>query len=161
MKIGIIGPNKIGDSSMAQRRRLLKRLAIIIAASQHDIVLTPDKGSLLEYFAEEYIRHNGHKVWLVIPTEEKDHADYLNTTLGEIISCNDWDRQANEYNRQSDIYVCAGYSWGAMKEIACAQYFNNKKVMVVKEFISEKLPEELNFLVSYVSIDELEHHLKS
>jgi len=48
-----------------------------------------------------------------------------------------------------------GYSWGAMKEVACAQYFNKKKIYVLKEFISGKLPTELNFLVEYIGVNPL------
>jgi hypothetical protein len=156
MKIGITGPNKLFEGNLEERKKLIDKVAKIIAKSRNEIILTPDKDSLLEYFGEKYLEYGGKKIWLVIPTEEKDHKKYLNTKLGEIVSCIDWDRQANEFNRQSDIFVCMGYSWGAMKEIACAQYFNKKKIYILKEFISEKLPETLNFLVEYVKLDELE-----
>jgi len=157
MKIGIIGPNKLFGENLQKRKELIEKTAKIIAESGNEIVLTPDKNSLLEYFGKKYLEFSGKKIWLVIPTEEKDYKDYLNTSLGEIISSKDWDRQADEFNRQSDIFVCMGYSWGAMKEIACAQYFNKKKVYVLKEFISKKLPEELNFMVEYVSIKEIKN----
>ncbi len=155
MKIGIIGPNKLFGGNLEERKQKLDKVAKVIAESGNEIVLTPDKGSLLEYFGERYIKFKGKKIYLIIPTEDKDYKKYLNTSLGEIISSKDWDRQADEFNRQSDIFVCLGYSWGAMKEIACAQYFNKKKIYVLKEFISGKLPEELNFLVDYVSIDKI------
>jgi len=155
MKIGIIGPNKLFQGSLEERKKLLERVAEIIAKSKNEIVLTPDKDSLLEYFGNKYKEFGGKKIWLVIPTEEADHKSYLNTEMGEIISSKDWDRQANEFNRQSGIFVCLGYSWGAMKEIACAQYFNKKKIYILKEFISSKLPKELSFLVEYVSIVDL------
>lgn len=144
---------RAGD--LDKRKKLLDKVAKIIAKGRHEIVLTPDKNSLLEHLGKKYIEFGGKKIWLVIPTEEKDYKDYLNTDLGEIISSKDWDRQADEFNRQSDIFVCVGYSWGAMKEIACAQYFNKKKIYVLKEFISEELPGELNFLVDYVELEEL------
>ena len=155
MKIGIIGPNKIFEGNISQRKKLLDKVAEIIAKSKHEIILTPDKDSLLEYFGNKYKEFNGKKINLIIPTEETDYKDYLNIELGKIISCKDWDRQANEFNRQSDIFVCVGYSWGAMKEIACAQYSNKKKIYILKEFVSGELPRELNFIVEYVSIEEL------
>ncbi len=154
MKIGIIGPNKLFEGDLKERKKLIDEVAKLIAKSGNEIVLTPDKGSLLEYFGKKYNEFGGKKVWIVAPMED-DAEKYLNLKIGEIISCIDWDRQAEEFNRQSDIFVCIGYAWGAMKEIACAQYFNKKKVYVLKEFISEKLPEELNFIIDYVSLDEI------
>lgn len=155
MKIGIVGPNSIFKGDINIRKGLLDSVAKITASSNHDIVLTPDTNSLLEYFGNKYKEFNGNKVWLVLPTEESGYDSYLNTNLGEIISCKDWDRQANEFNRQCDIFICVGYAWGGMKEIACAQYFNKKKIYILREFISDKLPEELGFLVEYISINDL------
>ena len=155
MKIGIIGPNKLFRGNLEERKSLLNRTAKTLADSKQEIILTPDKDSLLEYFGISYKKHGGKNILLIIPTEEPDHKSYLNTELGEIISCKDWYRQANEFNRQSDIFVCLGYSWGTMKEIACANYFNKKKIYIIKEFILEKLPEELNYLVEYVSLGQL------
>ncbi len=160
MKIGIIGPNSLFRGSLEERKELLDKVTKIIAESGNEIILTPDKNSLLEYFGERYLKHKGKKIFLIIPAEDKDYKKYLNTKLGEIISCSDWDRQADEFNRQSDLFICLGYSWGAMKEIACAQYFNKKEIYVLKEFISGELPEELNFLVEYISLNELEKKLK-
>jgi len=160
MKIGIIGPNKIFDGEISDRKNILDNVAKLLADSGNEIVLTPDKSSLLEYFGEKYTEFGGKKVNLVIPVEEKDYKEYLNDEIGEVISCKDWDRQANEFNRQSDIFVCIGYSWGAMKEIACAQYSNKKKVYILKECISEELPKELDFLVEYILIKDLGARIK-
>jgi hypothetical protein len=161
MKIGITGPNKLFEGNLEERKKLIDNVVKIIAKSGNEIVLTPDKDSLLAYFGEKYLEYGGKKIWLVIPAEEKDHKKYLNTELGEIVSCIDWDRQADEFNRQSDIFVCIGYSWGAMKEIACAQYFNKKKIYILKEFISEKLPETLNFLLDYITLDDLKEKIRT
>jgi len=160
MKIGIIGPNKLFEGTLEERKKLIDTVAKIIAKSGNEIVLTPDKDSLLEYFGEKYLEYKGKKIWLIIPADDKDHEKYLNTKLGEITSCSDWDKQADEFNRQSDISVCLGYSWGAMKEIACAQYFNKKKIYILKEFISEELPRELSFLVNYISLNEIKQKIK-
>lgn len=160
MKIGIIGPNKLWKGDLGKRKKLIDKAAKIIADSGHEIVLTPDKNSILEYFGNKYLEFGGKKISLVIPTKEKDYKSYLNIRLGKIISSKDWDRQANEFNRQCDVFVCIGYSWGAMKEIACAQYFNKKKIYILEEFVSKKLPEELNFLVKYIKLKELLKILK-
>ena len=155
IKIGIIGPNKIYGANIDERKRLIDNIAEIIAKSNNEIVLTADKESLLEHFGKKYVEFGGKKVWLVIPTQEERHKDYLNIEIGEIIDCRDWDIQANEFNRQCDIFICIGFAWGAMKEIACAQYFNKKKIYILKEFISAELPRELNFLVEYINIKDI------
>jgi predicted Rossmann-fold nucleotide-binding protein len=154
MKIGIIGPNKI-SGDISERKVLIDKVARIMADSGHEIILTPNKNSLLEYFGRKYIELGGKNVWLVVPLEEEDYKTYLNVDVGEIINCHDWDRQANEFNRQCDIFVCIGYAWGAMKEIACARYFNKKKIYVLNEFISEKLPNELSNNLEYIPISKL------
>lgn len=155
MKIGIIGPNKIFKGSINKRKKLIDRVAKVVAESNNEIVLTPDKDSLLEYFGKKYLEFNGQKVFIVAPM--KDSAEkYLNLDLGEIIDCKIWDVQADEFNKQSEVFICVGWAWGAMKEIACSQYFNKKKIYVLKEFISSELPEELNFLVEYISVEDLE-----
>ena len=160
MKIGIIGPNKLFFGDLKRRKELLEKIAEIIAKSGNEIVLTPDKESLLEYFGKKYLELKGKKVNLIVPLKDSDYKKYLNITLGVVISCEDWDRQADEFNRQSDIFICLGYSWGAMKEIACAQYFNKKKIYIIQELISDKLPEELNFLVEYITLKELKDKIK-
>ena len=76
-------------------------------------------------------------------------------SIGNLSGTPGGQRQADEFNRQSDLFICLGYSWGAMKEIACAQYFNKKKIYILKEFISEELPKELSFLVEYISIKDI------
>jgi len=155
MKIGIIGPNKIFNCDESDRKLLLNEVAKIIAISENEIILTPDKDSLLEYFGIKYLELGGKNISLIIPTSETDYESYLNTSLGRVIDCGDWDRQADEYNRQCDMFICVGYAWGGMKEIACAQYFNTKDVYIINEFISNKLPEELNFLIKYINIKDL------
>ena len=159
MKIGIIGPNKIYDQDVNARKQLINTVAQILADSGHEIILTPDKDSLLEYFGQKYLELDGKQISLVIPTNETGHEDYLNTKIGTVISCNDWDRQADEFSRQCEMFICIGYAWGAMKEIACAQYFNNKKIYIIKEFVSAELPTELNFLVEYIGIEDLNNRI--
>ncbi len=163
MKIGIIGPNKLYnlDSNEDERRLLLSKLAEIIAKSNNEIILTPDKDSLVQYFGEKYLEYGGNKIWLILPINEPGYEKYLCTDIGHVISCDNWDIQADEFNRQCDVFICVGYAWGAMKEIACAQYFNKKKIYIIEESISEKLPEELNFLVEYIPINKLENTLQN
>ena len=97
MKIGIIGPNKLFEGTLEERKFLLDKIAKVIAETENEILLTPDKDSLLEYFGEKYLEHKGKKIILIIPTEDKDHKKYLNTELGEVIS------GVNPYNSTTSL----------------------------------------------------------
>jgi hypothetical protein len=55
MKIGIIGPNRLFEGNQEERKKLIEKIAKIIAESENEIILTPDKDSLLEYFGKKYL----------------------------------------------------------------------------------------------------------
>ena len=160
MKIGIIGPNKLFNGNPEERKQLISDVAKIIAESNHEIVLTPDKDSLLVHFAKKYLEYGGKKINLIVPLDD-DYEQYLDTTLGEIISCSTWQNQPSKFNEISDTFICIGHAWGGMKEIAHIQYSNKKiPTYIINEFISQKLPEELNFLVDYIDMKNLAETLK-
>lgn len=154
MKIGIVGPNRIFNGNLEKTKELICEVARMIAESGHEIVLTPDKDSLLVYFGEKFLEYGGKKVNLVIPLDD-DYEKYLDVSFGKIVSCSMWNNQPRKFNEISDMFICIGYAWGGMSEIACTQYFNKIKTYVLKEFVSEELPEELNFLIEYIKIEEL------
>ena len=72
MKIGIVSPSKIDyiEEINPRAREILKRLAEKLAKENHEIVITPDKGSVSELFGEEYNTAKGKKIWEIIPLEE-------------------------------------------------------------------------------------------
>lgn len=164
MRIGIIGPNlikKVSISQVEKRKELLVEIAEIIAQSGNEIVLTPDKGSLLEFFGTQYLKFGGKKIWIVAPMKD-DAKDYLNLEIGEIIDCDKWYRQPSKFSEESDLYVCVGYSSGVLSEIGASRYFNPKKIIIVKEFVTSNLPKEINQSInlSYIHLKELETKLK-
>jgi hypothetical protein len=161
MKIGIIGPNKLYKGDIEKRKILLEKVSEIIAESQNEIVLTPDKKGLLEFFGRKYLEHGGKKINIIAPMDESDCGNYLCTEIGEVVSCGKWQDQAYMFNKESNVFICIGYSWGAMREIGFSQHFFTKKTYILKEFVSGKLPEELNNLVEYIGIDELKKKIET
>jgi len=165
MKIGIIGPNALKDSSekdLEDRKIILTKVAEIISKSEKEIVLTPDKNSLLEFFGKMYSKYDGKKIWIVAPMKD-DAEEYLNLEMGEIIDCEKWYRQPSKFNESCDLMVCLGYAAGVLSEIGASQYFNPKKIFIVKEFVSSKLPREINRVldIEYVPLEKLEVSIRN
>ncbi len=165
MRIGIIGPNTLKNESkkeLKERKILLVKVAKIISESNNEIVLTPDKKSLLEFFGNKYKEFGGKKIWIVAPM--KDYAEkYLNLDLGEIIDCDMWYRQPSKFSEETGLLICVGYSAGVLSEIGASQYFNPKKILIIKEFVSSKLPIEINqsIEIEYISLEELKDKLNN
>lgn len=156
MKIGIIGPSKLREKDK------ISKLAKIIAESKYKIVITPDKGSSSEFFAQEYIKNHGKKVYEIVPEDDKEFGyDWLNLNLGEHINCGIWRNQPEKLNEETDALLCVGYSAGGLIEIGYSKWFHPKPIYIIKELISGKLPEEIekSLDLRYISIDELSKEL--
>lgn len=153
MKIGIIGPSKLKEEG------LVSRVAEIISKLNRKVVLVPDKGSTSEFFAKKYLEFGGKKVYSLIPLEDKEFGySWVNQDIGEKVNCGTWRNQPEKLNEESDALVSLGYSAGGLIEICYSKWVKKKPVYIIKEFISEKLPEELegSLDLKYVSIEELE-----
>ena len=158
MRIGIIGPSKIIG------KEKIKEVAKIISKKNYEIVITPDKGSASEFFAQEYIKNSGKKIWEIVPENDKEfgYKEWINLELGEIINCGTWRNQPEKFNEETDILICIGYAVGVLMEIGYSKWFKPKPVYIIKEFISGRLPVEIekNLDLRYVSINELKEKLK-
>ncbi|MFO7710704.1 MAG: hypothetical protein R6V53_02985 [Candidatus Woesearchaeota archaeon] len=154
MRIGIIGPNQCPQLKELERRKNnLREVAIILA--NFEILLTPDKNSLLEFLGKEYLRHGGKKIFEIVPLDD-DFEEHLNVDLGEIISCGKWANQPSKFNEECDVIFCVGYGGMVMAEIGFSRYYNPKKIYIINEFISQKLPLEIGLDIEYIDLDELE-----
>jgi hypothetical protein len=163
MKIGIIGPNTLKNASkkeLEERKILLVKAAEILSESKKDIVLTPDKNSLLEFFGKKYLELGGKKIWIIAPMKD-DAEKYLNLEFGEIIDCEMWYRQPSKFSEETDLLICLGYSAGVLSEIGASQYFNQKKILVINEFVTSKLPAEINqsIDIEYLYLKKLSDYL--
>lgn len=156
MRIGIIGPSKLKKGT----EEIIKRLAKIVAESENEIVVTPDKGSSSEYFAQEYLENGGKKVFEVLPLDDTEfgYKEWVNTELGEAINCGIWRNQPEKLNEETDILLCVGYAAGVLAEITYSKWFKPKPVYIITNIEKEKLPRVINesLDIRYVSVKEFE-----
>lgn len=162
MIIGIIGPSKLEDmikaigKSEEEVKGIFSRVATILAEKGYGIVLTADKGSSSEFIANKYLEAGGKKVYSIIPLDDKEFGySWVNTELGDTINCGTWENQPERLVKESNALVCVGYSEGSIIETCYTKWFK-RRVHLINELISGKLPRELNELdLNYVSIEEL------
>lgn len=162
MKIGIIGPTSFESLKKINpdAKEIISDLAKEVLESE--IVVTPDKGSISEFFATNYLEYKGKKVYSIIPSEDKEFGyDWVNTELGEQISCGTWRNQPEKMNEESNALLCLGYSEGVLIEIAYSKWFNKKPVYIIKELVSGELPEDATRKVDikYISYKDIKKWL--
>ena len=161
MRIGILGPSK-----SVRNKAIISKLAKIVADSKYEIVVCADKDSSTEFFAKEYIKNKGKKIYSIVPLDDKEFGySWVNTKLGEVINCGTWRNQTEKINEESDSFLCIGYSEGTIIEILQSKWFNKSKskkpIYIIKQLVSGKLPKEVDELdLRYLSVNELEKALK-
>ena len=160
MKIGIIGPSKLQhiEEVNEEAKKIIERLAKLVANSGHEIVVVPDKESTSEFFGLEYIKNKGKKVYEVVPLDDKEFGlTWLNLDLGEHINCGTWRNQPEKLNEETDILICIGYAVGVFAEIAYTKWFKPKPVYIIKKLVSGKLPIEVerSLNLKYISLTDL------
>lgn len=169
MKIGIIGPSdmdawqKIVEVSDETLNMITESIVESIIDLNHEIMIVPVKKSLPELIAAKYQDKGGEKTLGVIPLDDEEFGiENLDEFFcEEIINCVTWRNQPEKLCEEADILLVVGFSPGTMIEIMQSKWFGKAKVLVVEEFISQKLPVEsiqkLN--LKYIKYDELQHHL--
>lgn len=172
MKIGIIGPGEVekycerAKINKTKYTLIVKDLAISLANTTSEIVVTPDKGSTSELFVKEYLASGGKKVYEVIPLDDKEFGySWVNIDLGEHINCETWRNQPETLCENSDLLICIGWGGGTLAEVYYTRWFGKvKKVYVVEELIDSKLPNSLDKtfkILEYIKANELEKKLKA
>ncbi|MBT3691493.1 hypothetical protein HOD75_02960 [archaeon] len=164
MRIGIIGPSKLSyvEEINPKALELIEDVAERIAKLGHEVVLTPDKGSVSELFAEAYSKNDGKKVLEVVPLDDKEFGlSWVNLDLGEHINCGSWRNQPEKLNEESDVLLCIGYSVGGLIEIAYSKWFKPKNVLIINELISGELPKDSvrDLKLEYIFVGDLEKKL--
>ena len=158
MRIGIIGPSKLEyiEKINPDAKKILQSIAKQIV--KHEIVVVPDKGSVSEFFAKEYISLKGKKVYEIVPLDDKEFGlSWMNLNIGEKINCGTWRNQPEKLNEETDVLLCVGYAVGVLAEIAYTKWFKPKPVYIINELVSGKLPKEVNesLNIKYVSYKDL------
>lgn len=161
MRIGIIGSSKLEylEDINPNAKEILENLAKKVI--KHEIVTTPDKGSVSEYFAKIYLKNNGLKVHNLLPLDETEFGlSWMNTEIGEKINCGTWRNQPEKFNEETDALLCVGYAVGVLAEIAYSKWFNPKikskspkPIYIIRELVSCQLPREVekSLNIKYIS----------
>lgn len=166
MKIGIIGPSNLEylNDVNPHYEEILTKLAGILVEKGQEIVVTPDKNSVSEFFAKIYLENGGKKVYSIIPLEDKEFGfDWVNQGIGEKVNCFNWRNQPEKFNEETDLLICVGYAVGGMIEVGYSKWFKPKTVYVIKDLVSSELPRELNrsLKIEYISYRELSEKLEN
>ena len=166
MRIGIIGPSKMQyvEEINSEAKKIIVQLSKVVAESGNEIVVVPDKGSASEFFAQEYLKHRGKKVYEMVPLDDKEFGlSWMNLEIGEHINCGTWRNQPEKLNEECDILLCLGFGAGVLIEIAYSKWFKPKQVYIIKKLISRKLPDELekSLKLNYVTIKEFKDVLRN
>ena len=143
MKIGIIGPSKLDyvEKINSDAKKIISEISKILKGKE--IVVVPDKGSSPEFFAKEYIKNKGKKVYSIIPLDDKEFGcSWLDLDLGENINCGTWRNQPEKLNEECDVLLCIGYATGVLIEMGYSKWFGKKKIFIIRELVSEELPKD-------------------
>ncbi|MFH1054063.1 MAG: hypothetical protein V1740_06615, partial [Candidatus Woesearchaeota archaeon] len=163
--IGILGPVNIDIfCKVLKLKRLdylnqINELAGKIAKGKHSIVIVPHKGSIQSIFTQYYKRCKGRKVIGIIPKDDTEWGiDYLDQEIcDEIVDAGTWRNSPEKLDEESDILVCLGFGPGTIVEIGHTKWFKVDKIYIIKDFITQKLPDEINgqLPIEYISLEDL------
>jgi len=161
MRIGIIGPSKL------RNEKEISKIAKIIAESGNEVILTADKSSSSEYFALEYIKNKGKKIYSVLPLDDREFGySWVNIDLGEKINCGTWENQPERLDKESQVLVSIGHAVGGIIEMCYTKWFRNKDkkkpIYIITDMDNEKMPSvmEKELDIHYISINQLKKILK-
>jgi predicted Rossmann-fold nucleotide-binding protein len=164
MRIGIIGPSNVKAfckaSGMDENDYINEVLitAKTIAETKNKIIVVPQKKSISEIFAKEYKKSGGAKVFGLIPMDDTEFGIELldEETCDEIINCVTWRNQVACLSEKSDLLLCLGFGAGTLGEICITKYFRSK-VIVIEEFITQRLPKEAerDLDVKYIRLKDI------
>lgn len=113
-------------------KKQIEQIAKVLAETNTEIVLLPDKGACIEV-AKQYKKFNGKKVIGTIPLEDKDfgitHLEkYINTKIDgeklidQQINTGTWYKQDLTIGTFGDAILMLGNSLGALGELTYAYY---------------------------------------
>lgn len=170
MKIGIIGPSNIDEfckstgfdkeKYVLDIKNIAKNMALI--NTSNIILLVPELGSISEVFAKEYKILSDKKIIGVIPMDDTEFGiEKLDVDLvDEIINCVTWRNQSASLAENCDLLLCFGFGSGTLIEIIATKYWKSK-VLIIEDFITSKLPKELerDIKVDYIKKEEVLNYL--
>ncbi|MBU1201138.1 MAG: hypothetical protein KJ583_01760 [Nanoarchaeota archaeon] len=170
MKIGIVGPLRIDKFCEVLKiekvdyEHFIYKLSEYLASTGHELVITPDVGSVQEMLVRTYKDFYGKRVFGIVPLDD-DEFGVKNLDLSlpdEVVDCKTWRNQPEKLCEESDILLVLGLSPGAMVEICYSKWFKVKKVYIFEEFISGRLHLEIekDVFVEYINLSDLKDKIK-
>lgn len=163
VKIAILGPSDFDAWSKIDELHEFKIKDIVETIIEEEIIITPTKESVAEYVGALYKSLGGKKLIGIIPMDDTEFGieNLDEFSCDEIINSVTWRNNACKYNDESDILLVLGFSEGVLAEIALSKWFNKPKVIVINDFITQKLPSEATqkINIKYINYDELGHHI--
>lgn len=169
MKIGIIGPTdlktwkEIIDIDNDLLNHKLNDIISEMIALDHKIIIVPQKDTLPGLISKIYKDKGGKKIYGVIPMDDTEFGTkLLNEDLcDEIINCATWRNQPESLCENSDLIIAFGLSEGTTIEICQNKWFGKNKILIIQDFISNKLPKECtkNLNIKYIPYDEIQQHI--
>lgn len=164
MRIGIIGASNLKGllEINPDAKDILEKLSEDII--KKEIIVTPDKKSVSEFFAKIYLSKGGKKVYEILPLDDKEfgYKEWINIELGIHINCGTWRNQPEKFNEETDVLLCVGYAVGVLAEIAYSKWFKPKPVFIINELVSGKLPVEVerSLNLKYTSYKDFAEELR-
>lgn len=151
MKIGILGPTNIrafcSRLGIEEFEYLAKveKIAAYLASNMFEIVIVPHRNSLSEYFARVYMDNKGKKVHGVYPEQDMEFGvGTINVDIcDQYIKAENWREVPELLDQNSDALLCLGFGPGTLIEICYTKWYPVKKIIVIKDFVSSRLPVEL------------------
>ena len=163
MKIGIIGPSEIDKFCKAtnlSKEYYLNQISPIgnlLAKTKHEIVIVPDKRSISYHIANIYKENCGDKIIGIIPMDDHEFGieNIDENIVDEIINCVTWRNQAPSFVQNCDILLSFGFGCGTVTEIMSTKHWK-LKVYIIEEFITSKLPKEIERDIELIYIKKEE-----
>ncbi|PLW80655.1 hypothetical protein C0585_01555 [Candidatus Woesearchaeota archaeon] len=164
LNIGVLGPSDLKSwKEMLDESFEFKLKEIVESLKDKEIVITPTNDSLPILIGSMYKSIGGVKLFGLIPMDDNEYGiDNIDEFFcDEIINSVTWRNNSCKFNEVCDVLLVLGLSEGVLAEIGNSKWFNKPKVLVVEDFISQKLPSEstMNINIKYISYDELDHHI--
>lgn len=170
MIIGVVGPTRIKEFCIALRVEessymvFLEKIAEYLASTNHELLIMPAHDTSPGVIASIYKDLNGRKVIGLVPEDDVEFGlnDIDGTIADETINCGTWRNQPEAFCEKADILLVVGLSPGAMLEMCYAKWFKVKHIYVMEDFLSSRLPPELekDIPIKYITIHDLEEYIR-
>ncbi|MBN1386303.1 hypothetical protein JW968_05015 [Candidatus Woesearchaeota archaeon] len=151
MKLAIIGPTDVKHfCDLLQRDEFeyldkIEKIAKYVAQNGFEIVIVPHKDSVSEFFAKIYVDEKGRKVHGIYPLKDSEFGiSGINQDISdETLHPPNWREVPIFLVSNADAMLCLGLGPGSMIEICYAKWYPVKKILVLQDFITDRLPAEI------------------